>query len=124
MKNIITVSLILMVFTAILFFISTPSHYPNVKWIKDYPGANNRYVTFTPVLKINPNKILGPTIGADYAKLNYEDIDNDGIMEVIIATDISVDFGEFYTSEKHVLKSYKEPQNGLTKFKLLSSENN
>lgn len=69
-------------------------------WVEDRPGATERYVTFTPVLKSN-RKPIGPTVGADYATLTFEDLDDDGIEEAIIETSNSIHL-EFYHAERHV----------------------
>jgi hypothetical protein len=76
--------------------------FDKVEWIEDWPGATERYVTFTPVLKSN-KKPIGPTVGADYAVLTFEDLDHDGIKEAIIETSKSKHL-EFYHAERHVLK--------------------
>ena len=95
--------------------------FDNVTWIKDYPGATDRYTVYTPVLKSNENIKLGPTVGADFASLRFKDLDNDGVKEVVIETELLIDFGEFRTPERHVLK--KEIDSiGNPKFTLVSSE--
>ncbi|TPN87692.1 hypothetical protein [Aquimarina algicola] len=95
--------------------------YKGVKWIRDYPGATNRHVTYTPVLKTDNSIILGPTIGADFGKLKFKDIDNDGIKEVIIETDYLYTPAEFHSPVQHILKSTID-DNGLTKFELISTK--
>jgi hypothetical protein len=76
--------------------------FDGVEWIEDWPGTTERYVTFTPVLKSN-KKPIGPTVGADYAVLTFEDLDHDGIKEAIIETSKSIHL-EFFHAERHVLK--------------------
>jgi hypothetical protein len=62
--------------------------FDQVEWIEDSPGATERYVTFTPILK-SSKKPIGPTVGADYAVLTFKDLDGDGIKEAIIETEAS-----------------------------------
>jgi hypothetical protein len=95
--------------------------FSDVQWIEDYPGATERYVTYTPVLKADNSIKLGPTVGADYAKLRFIDINNDGTKEVIIETEILFDWGEFYSAEKHVLQ-YRKSVTGAPEFILIKSE--
>ena len=77
----------LTLFAVIAYFaynLNTRNPFPEVQWIGDYPGATDRYVTYTPVLKADNNVKLGPIIGADYAKLRFKDINSDGTKEAII----------------------------------------
>lgn len=76
--------------------------FDQVEWVEDWPGATERYVTFTPILKSSKEPI-GPTVGADYAILKFEDVDGDGTKEAIIETSKSIHL-EFYHAERHVLK--------------------
>jgi len=76
--------------------------FDQVEWIEDSPGATERYITFTPILKSN-KRTIGPTVGADYGVLTFKDIDDDGIKEAIIETEKSIHF-EFYSAQRHVLK--------------------
>lgn len=78
------------------------SPFDQVEWVENWPGATERYVTFTPILKSN-KKPIGPTVGADYAVLTFEDLDGDGTKEAIIETSKSIHL-EFYHAERHVLK--------------------
>jgi hypothetical protein len=80
----------------------TSNPFDQVEWIEDWPGATERYVTFTPVSKSN-RKPIGPTVGADYAVLTFKDLDGDGIKEAIVETSETVHL-EFYSHERHVLK--------------------
>ncbi|HEY0742396.1 MAG TPA: hypothetical protein VGD40_13070 [Chryseosolibacter sp.] len=80
----------------------TSNPFDHVEWIEDAPGATERYVTFTPVSKAD-HKPLGPTVGADYAALKFEDLDGDGVKEAIVETRNTLHL-EFYTPERHVLK--------------------
>ena len=94
--------------------------YAEVEWIEDWPGAGDRYRTFTPVLKADKNTVLGPTIGADFGALTFEDTDNDGVKEAIIESDGSFTLEEF-SPERHTLK-YQHDSLGRAKFTLLKSE--
>jgi len=76
--------------------------YPEVEWVSDTVGAPGRHVVFTPVLKSHHDTVLGPTVGVDYGQLSFEDINQDGIKEVIIESS-SFSF-EAYLPEKRVLK--------------------
>lgn len=51
---------------------------------RDYPGATERYTTFTPIKCSQPNISLGSPIGADHAVLSFVDIDRDSNPEMII----------------------------------------
>ena len=95
--------------------------FSEVEWIKDYAGATERYIEYTPVLKIDPRIKLGPTVGADYATLRFKDINKDGVTEPIIETEILIDRGEFRSPERHVLQ-YKKTTTGLPQFVLVKSE--
>ena len=89
--------------------------YEEVLWIEEFPGATERYVQYTPVLSKDKDRQIGPTIGADFAKLRFKDIDDDGIKEAIIETEMLIDFGEFYSPERHLLK-FQETSNGIPEF--------
>jgi hypothetical protein len=93
--------------------------YEGVEWLKDYPGAGSRYVTFTPVLASDHNTALGPTIGADFGELSFQDLDNDGIEEAIVESNAFLTFEEFYPS-KEVLE-YKKRPGKRAEFVLLKS---
>tara|TARA_B110000046_G_scaffold12667_1_gene12504 strand:- start:8215 stop:8610 length:396 start_codon:yes stop_codon:yes gene_type:complete len=100
---------------------SNPIPYKDVKWILGYPGATDRYKTYTPVLKSDHNIILGPTVGGDFGKLKFKDIDGDGIKEAIIETDYLYEPAEYYYPIQYILKS-KIDENGVTKFELISTK--
>ena len=104
-----------------LYFTSKSRNpYAEVVWLEDQPGAGDRYRTFTPVLKADSKTAVGPTVGADYAALSFEDVDNDGVKEAIIETDGSFTLEEFH-SERHTLK-YQPDSLGRAKFTLIKSE--
>lgn len=94
--------------------------YAEVEWLEDWPGAGDRYRTFTPVLKVNNKIAVGPTVGADYAVLFFEDVDKDGIKEAVIESDGSFTLEEFHP-ERHTLK-YQPDSVGRSKFMLVKSE--
>jgi hypothetical protein len=95
--------------------------FKEVKWIEDYPGAGDRYVEFTPVLKSNNKIKLGPTVGADYAELRFKDLNDDGVKEAIIETEVLFPHGDFYSHARHVLE-YKKSPTGKPQFVLIKSE--
>ena len=94
--------------------------YTEVEWREDWPGAGNRYRTFTPVLKADKKIEVGPTVGADFGALSFEDVDNDGMKEAIVESDGSFTFEEF-SPEKHILK-YQPDSLGRAKFTVIKSE--
>ncbi|MBO2010157.1 hypothetical protein [Hymenobacter negativus] len=71
-------------------------------------------------MKANKNTALGPTVGADFGALTFEDTDNDGVKEAIITSDGSFILEEF-SHERHTLK-YQRDSLGRAKFTLLKSE--
>jgi hypothetical protein len=107
------VALVLLIFLFLYYRNENP--YENVIWQEDYPGANGRYTEFTPCLKSKPDIKIGPTLGADLGKLRFEDIDSDGIKEVIIETQRGFSFETSITHEKHILK-FEPDKNGNPKF--------
>ncbi len=54
----------------------------------DAPGASDRYQTFAPVTCQSPQRPLGPSAGADYARLRFADWDGDGAPEAIVESDL------------------------------------
>jgi hypothetical protein len=98
---------------------SSRNPYEGVEWLKDYPGAGNRYVTFTPVLASDHSTALGPSIGADYGELSFKDLNNDGIKEAIVESNAFFTFEEFYPS-REVLE-YKRHPGKRAEFVLLKS---
>lgn len=105
-----------------VFYSSSRNPYPAVRWIEECPGTTERYVTYTPVLVEDKSKVVGPTVGADYGKLTFKDIDHDGLKEAIIETHLLINWGELYQPERFVLK-YKPDKNGLPGFFLVDSIN-
>jgi hypothetical protein len=102
------------------YILKSSNPYAEVRWVEDWPGAGDRYRTFTPVLKADGKTAVGPTIGADFGALTFEDTDNDGVKEAIIESDGSFTLEEF-SYERHTLK-YQRDSLGRAKFTLLKSE--
>ena len=127
MKNkrilmLVTFLFILMIGCLISFNNTYRNPYKDVEWIIDHPGATDRHITFTPVLKNNRDSILGPTVGADFGKLKFKDLDNDGVKEVIIETSFLLyEAAEYYYPIRHILKSEVD-KNRTLKFKLIKTE--
>jgi hypothetical protein len=103
-----------------LYFRSTAGNpYPEVAWVEDWPGAGDRYRTFTPVLQADQNTVIGPTVGADYGALSFKDLDKDGVQEAIVESDGSFTF-EAFSPERHILK-YQHDSVGRAEFVLSES---
>ncbi|GAA4165429.1 hypothetical protein GCM10022217_37650 [Chryseobacterium ginsenosidimutans] len=111
----------LILLIVLFLYYKNDNPYENVIWKKDYPGATERYVEFTPYLKSKIEIKIGPTLGADLGKLRFEDIDSDGIKEAIIETKKGFTLETSITPERHILK-FKKDKNGNPKFILLKSE--
>jgi hypothetical protein len=104
-----------------LYFTSTSRNpYPEIAWVEDSPGAGDRYRTFTPVLQADRKMAIGPTVGADYGALFFEDLDNDGVKEAVVESDGSFTFEEF-SPVRHILK-YQHDSVGKATFTLVKSE--
>jgi hypothetical protein len=114
------VVIVLLLVVWVFYSSSSRNPYPAVRWIEDYPGATGRYATYTPVLAEDESKVVGPTVGADYGKLTFEDVDDDGLKEAIIETKVFLDWGELYQAERFVLK-YRQDNKGLPSFSLADS---
>ena len=95
--------------------------FSDVEWVEDAPGATDRYIEYTPVLKVDHRVKLGPTVGADYATLRFKDINKDGVKEAIIETEVLIDWGDFRSPARHVLQ-YKKSATGRPHFVLIKSE--
>jgi hypothetical protein len=113
----LVISLVLL---ALYFTSESRNPYAEVEWVEDWPGAGDRYRTFTPVLKADSKTAVGPTIGADFGALTFEDTDDDGVKEAIIESDGSFTLEEF-SHERHTLK-YQRDSLGRAKFTLLKCE--
>lgn len=65
---------------------SNPFTSHDICFRKDYPGAGDRFVTYTPVRCSNSSIVLGDAVGAEYATLTFKDIDSDRISEYIVSS--------------------------------------
>lgn len=54
---------------------------------QDEPGANNRYVEYTPVRCSDKSIVLGKPIGGEFARLEFADTDADGVSEIIVSSE-------------------------------------
>ena len=99
---------ILLFFLLVSCEVEDTSYSNEIVFLKDYPGANGRYVTFTPVLKADHTVKLGPTIGADYGHLSFFDVDGDGVKEAIVETRKQKFNLEHSDYSKTILKFYYE----------------
>jgi hypothetical protein len=94
--------------------------FDNIKFVASYPGANDRFVEYTPVLRSNPDIVLGPTVGAFYADVRFQDWDGDGIHEAIIETNAPFT-ATAYTASRVILK-YENSESGPPILKQLKRE--
>jgi hypothetical protein len=53
---------------------------------EDAPGANDRYVEFTPVRCSDERVKLGAPVGGERAVLEFEDTDADGTPEIVVSS--------------------------------------
>ncbi|HEX8735512.1 MAG TPA: hypothetical protein VF721_09330 [Pyrinomonadaceae bacterium] len=53
---------------------------------RDEPGANNRYVEYTPVKCSDESVRLGEAIGGELAGIEFVDTDADGVSEIIVSS--------------------------------------
>ena len=120
-KIIFGISILLFALGYLTYSYNMQNPFKEVKWIEHNPGAGDRYVEFTPVLKSNNKIKLGPTVGADYAELRFKDLNDDGVKEVVIETEVLFPHGDFYSHERHVL-GYKLSPTGQPQFVLIKSE--
>ncbi|RTQ49981.1 hypothetical protein EJV47_10075 [Hymenobacter gummosus] len=82
--------------------------FAEVDWLEEHPGAGDRYVTFTPVLKADHAVVLGPAIGADYGELTFRDLNHDGMPEVIVETNTPI-YEEELSVDRQVLQYRQQP---------------
>lgn len=92
----------------------------DIEFVEEHPGAGDRYVLFTPVLRGNSATIVGEPVGADYGVLHFRDCDGDGINEAVIETEGNY-FGEYSASVRHVYKYWRDAS-GMPQAKLVSTE--
>jgi hypothetical protein len=58
----------------------------DVCFIQDYPGATGRVVAYTPVRCSDKKVVLGEPIDGEFASLEFEDTDADGVSEIVVAS--------------------------------------
>ena len=59
----------------------------DICFIKDYPGASNRYVEYKPVRCTDKSVVLGAPVGGEFASLDFEDTDADGVSEIVVSSE-------------------------------------
>jgi len=88
-----------------------------IEFLKYYPGASGRNVTYTPVLASDMKTAVGPTIGADHGVLSFCDLNGDDWKEVIVQSSklrifLKGSFGrevlEFVPDSKHGEQRFQE----------------
>lgn len=121
-NNRIKLIVVLLVFTIFLYLLSKPNRAPfgEIEFIEEHPGAGDRYVVFTPVLRDNHSIVVGDAVGADYGLVDYRDCDGDGVNEAVIETATNY-FGEYSASVRHVYK-YQTDSVGRPRVKIIKSE--
>lgn len=92
----------------------------DIEFVEEHPGAGDRYVLFTPVLRDNPSITVGEPAGADYGVLHFRDCDGDGINEAVIETGGNY-FGEYSAAVRHVYKYWMDAS-GMPHARLVSTE--
>ncbi len=65
---------------------ANPFEKHDICFTEELPGATARYTVYTPVRCSDETQRIGPELGADYATLDFEDVDGDGTPEVIVAS--------------------------------------
>jgi len=84
---------------------------------EDYPGATDRYTTYTPVRCSNPSARLGEPIGADYGNLSFEDVDDDGTPELVVESSrLECSFAGYCGASREVWKVSVEGTPRFTEF--------
>ena len=71
---------------------------------EDTPGANDRYVEYTPVRCSDKSKVLGEPFGGEYASLEFEDTDADGVPEIIVSSEFRCRFRYCLDPRRTVIK--------------------
>ena len=95
--------------------------FDEIEFLQDHPGAGDRHVVFTPVLRTDHSKTVGRPVGADFGVLHYRDCDGDGVNEAVVETDAGFWNGPSYrASVRHVYKF--EAASGQPRAKLVSTE--
>lgn len=71
---------------AFQFPAANPFEKDDICFTEDQPGATSRFTVYTPVRCSDETQRIGPELGADYATLDFEDVDGDGTPEVVVAS--------------------------------------
>jgi hypothetical protein len=114
------VALMAILVLVILSLAEKRAPFDDIEFVEEHPGAGDRFVLFTPVLRSNQNVIVGEPVGADYGVIHFRDCDQDGINEAVIETEGNY-FGEYSASVRHVYK-YLKDGSGAPQVKLVSTE--
>jgi hypothetical protein len=96
------------------------SPFDDIEFIEEHPGAGERFVLFTPVLRSNPATVAGEPAGADYGVIHFRDCDGDGVNEAVVETEGNYS-GGYSASVRHVYK-YVKDASGVPQAKLVSTE--
>lgn len=64
----------------------SPFERDDICFKEEQPGATGRYILYVPVRCSDESQQLAPGFGADYATLDFEDVDRDGTPEAIVAS--------------------------------------
>ena len=65
---------------------SNPFVQNDICFREEQPGATGRFILYVPVRCSNESQRLDPGFGADYATMNFEDVDGDDRPELIITS--------------------------------------
>jgi hypothetical protein len=71
---------------AFQFTPANPFEKDDICFTEDLPGATARFTVYTPVRCSDETQRIGPPLGADYASLDFEDVDGDGTPEVLVTS--------------------------------------
>lgn len=94
----------------------------NLCFLKDTPGATDRYITFTPYLCNDPQKNpIGEAIGEDWAELSLLDVDSDGTPEIIIQPSTESQFSGVCVSPRKSVWKIQKNDAGKVSLKLIES---
>lgn len=75
--------------------------------VEDSPGATERFRTFTPVACAT-GAPLGEPMGADFAVLRFEDLDRDGLDDLLVMeSEVSCAWSASYCPEVQTLQSFR-----------------
>lgn len=96
--------MVAIVYVGLLTLNQSRTPFEKILFKKEFPGAGDRHVVYTPVLLADPSKIIGESVGADFGEISYRDCDGDGVNEAVIETDKLFDMGEYSASVRHVYK--------------------